>query len=76
MHRLLHVVSPLQQNDFEWPTAKSILEAQTSAIERGESTPPGVAWSDEDSFQMDDQGRIWVPDGAVDLQQRLCVIAH
>ncbi|KAH9120335.1 hypothetical protein AeMF1_007463 [Aphanomyces euteiches] len=25
---------------------------------------------------MDDQGRIWVPDDAVDLQQRLCVIAH
>ncbi|KAH9135325.1 hypothetical protein AeRB84_019220, partial [Aphanomyces euteiches] len=76
VRKLLHVVSPLQQNDFEWPTAKSILEAQTLAIERGGSTPPGVAWSDEDSFHMDDQGRIWVPDDAVDLQQRLSVIAH
>ncbi|KAH9086029.1 hypothetical protein Ae201684P_005725 [Aphanomyces euteiches] len=76
VRKLLHVVSPLQQNDFEWPTAKSILEAQKLAIERGGSTPPGVAWSDEDSFHMDDQGRIWVPDDAVDLQQRLCVIAH
>ncbi|KAH9110401.1 hypothetical protein AeMF1_014779, partial [Aphanomyces euteiches] len=76
VRKLLHVVSPLQQNDFEWPMAKSILEAQTLAIERGGSTPPGVAWSNEDSFHMDDQGRIWVPDDAVDLQQRLCVIAH
>ncbi|KAH9150500.1 hypothetical protein AeRB84_006672 [Aphanomyces euteiches] len=76
VRKSLHVVSPLQQNDFEWPTANSILEAQKLVIERGGSTPPGVAWSDEDSFHIDDQGRIWVPDVAVDLQQRLCVIAH
>ncbi|KAH9132765.1 hypothetical protein AeRB84_020938 [Aphanomyces euteiches] len=76
VRKLLHVVSPLQQSDFEWPTAKSILEAQKLAFERGGSTPPGVAWSNEDSFHMDDQGRIWVPDDAVDLQRRLCVIAH
>ncbi|KAF0742575.1 hypothetical protein Ae201684P_008386 [Aphanomyces euteiches] len=74
--RTIARVRKLLQNDFEWPTAKSILEAHKLAIERGGSTPPSVAWSNEDSFHIDDQGRIWVPDDAVDLQQRLCVIAH
>ncbi|ETV95977.1 hypothetical protein H310_10633 [Aphanomyces invadans] len=76
VHKLVHVVSPLQREDFEWPTAASILAAQTSAIEGGESTPTGVVWNEGESFHMDEKGRIWIPDSAVDLQQRLCVIAH
>ncbi|ETV92317.1 hypothetical protein H310_13371 [Aphanomyces invadans] len=76
VRKLVHVVSPLQRADFEWPTAASILAAQTSAIEEGESTPTGVVWNEEESFHMDEKGRIWIPDSAVDLQQGLCVIAY
>ncbi|KAF0718358.1 Aste57867_1739 [Aphanomyces stellatus] len=76
VRRLVHVVSPLHLADFEWPTATSILKTQKSCVEGGEATPAGVAWNEEHSFYMDADDRVWVPDTAVDLQQRLCVIAH
>ncbi|KAF0699577.1 Aste57867_9865 [Aphanomyces stellatus] len=45
VRRLVHVMSPLQLADFEWPTATSFLTTQKVSIEGGESTPPGVAWN-------------------------------
>ncbi|ETV63745.1 hypothetical protein H257_19325 [Aphanomyces astaci] len=46
---LIHVVSPLQQMDFKWPTAATISDIQRPTMET---------------------------DDAVDLHQRICVIAH
>ncbi|KAH9108266.1 hypothetical protein LEN26_014132 [Aphanomyces euteiches] len=74
--RLIEVVSPLQQVDFEWPTAATISKIQRSALKGGETTPTGVFWDEDVAFFVDQDGRIWIPDNAVDLQQRLCVIAH
>jgi len=76
VRKLIHVVSPLQHKDFTWPTAATITEVQRSMIEGGEDTPTGVAFDNDTHFYVDRNGRIWIPDGAVDLQQRLCVIAH
>ncbi|KAF0749922.1 hypothetical protein AaE_006887, partial [Aphanomyces astaci] len=45
-------------------------------MEGGGTPPNGVEWDDDSHFYVDPDGRIWIPDGAVDLQQRICVIAH
>ncbi|ETV91033.1 hypothetical protein H310_14273 [Aphanomyces invadans] len=47
---LLRVISLLQQAGFEWPTAASIMDAQPSSLDGGEAIPPGVAWSEEDTY--------------------------
>ncbi|KAH9114827.1 hypothetical protein LEN26_013016 [Aphanomyces euteiches] len=64
VRKLLHVVSPLQQNDFEWPTAKSILEAQKLVL-KGEG-PPHPVWlgATKTPSTWMTQGRIWVPGAA------------
>jgi hypothetical protein len=77
VRKLIHVVSPLQQADFEWPTAATISDSQRLAItEGGGTTPVGVEWDEDALFFTNMEGRIWIPDAAVDLQQRICVIAH
>ncbi|ETV63994.1 hypothetical protein H257_19069 [Aphanomyces astaci] len=71
VRELIHVVSPLQQVDFEWPTAATISGIQRSTMEGG-GTPPngvdwddnGVDWDDDSHFYVDPDGRIWIPDGA------------
>jgi hypothetical protein len=62
--------------DFDWPTADSILRSQRLVINEGGDTPAGVVWNEDRKFFVDLDGRIWNPDQDVDLQQRLCVIAH
>ncbi|ETV82617.1 hypothetical protein H257_05195 [Aphanomyces astaci] len=44
-------------------------------MKRGGIPSNGVDW-DDSHFYVDPEGRIWIPDGAVDLQQRIGVIAH
>ncbi|ETV82186.1 hypothetical protein H257_04897 [Aphanomyces astaci] len=76
VRKLIHVVSPLQQVDFEWPTAATIRGIQRSTMEGGGTLPNGMDWDDDSHFYVDPDGRIWIPDGAVDLQKRICVMAH
>ncbi|ETV95908.1 hypothetical protein H310_10573 [Aphanomyces invadans] len=76
VRKLLHVVSPSAARLFRLADCCVDFVRPNVIFGRGETIPPGVAWSEEDSYYMDPDGRIWVQDGAVDLQQRLCVIAH
>ena len=67
-------VSPLEKTDFEWPSLE-----ETRAIQ--EKTLVGQAATNytKDAVNLvwvDTQERTWIPDHAVDLPQRLCVIAH
>ncbi|CAK4308094.1 unnamed protein product [Aphanomyces euteiches] len=73
---LVAIVAPMQRSDFEWPSPASILAIQRSFVDGEESPPTGVEWNDTKSYYMNNQGRIWTPDTCVDLQVRLCVIAH
>ncbi|ETV76454.1 hypothetical protein H257_09473 [Aphanomyces astaci] len=37
---------------------------------------PNVTWSVSDGYYVTATGKIWIPEAAVDLQQRICIIAH
>ena len=71
-------VAPLRDPEFLWPTANEIVSVQRAAIgERDMDAPlPDCSWNDERKQFVDDEGRVWIPDSALELQQRLCVIAH
>ncbi|CAK4154680.1 unnamed protein product, partial [Aphanomyces euteiches] len=73
---LVAIVVPMQRSDFDWPSPASILAIQRSFVDGKESPPTGVEWNDTKSYYMNNQGRIWIPEACVDLQVRLCVIAH
>ncbi|KAF0704619.1 hypothetical protein AaE_014847, partial [Aphanomyces astaci] len=59
VRKLIHVVLPLQQVDFEWPTAATISGIQRSTMEGGGTPPNGVGWDDDSHFywtQPDESG--------------------
>ncbi|KAE9289660.1 hypothetical protein PF008_g25832 [Phytophthora fragariae] len=68
-------VSPLEDHEFVWPT-----EAEIRVLQRGTSASGrdqhGVQWDDERQLYVTSAGRVWIPDAAVEMQQRLCVVAH
>ncbi|ETV98504.1 hypothetical protein H310_08643 [Aphanomyces invadans] len=65
-----------EDNDFEWPTAQSVLKSQKNGLQDEGQPPPGVTWNDDIKFYVTPGDKIWVPDDDLDLQQRLCVITH
>ncbi|RHY81976.1 hypothetical protein DYB31_009085, partial [Aphanomyces astaci] len=76
VRRLLDVVSPLQQPDFDWPSPACIVKTQQVAMKRGETPPTGVAWNEDKNLFLDKEDGIWIPPSAMYLQQRVCIIAH
>ncbi|KAE9001180.1 hypothetical protein PF001_g4527 [Phytophthora fragariae] len=68
-------VSPLEDQEFVWRT-----EAEIRVLQRGASASDrdqhSVQWDDERQMYVTSAGRVWIPDAAVEMQQRLCVVAH
>ncbi|GMF49471.1 unnamed protein product [Phytophthora fragariaefolia] len=80
MSRLAAVerVSPLEAADFVWPSEDDIRAAQLAvrAKDSMEPSQPPLCWSeDRQLFVLADE-RVCIPDDAVELQLRLCVVAH
>ena len=76
--RLL-AVSLLQAADFEWPALTEIANVQQSALAGGPAPSTVVYDSSKSAFVVDlktGHQSLWIPDTAVDLQQRLRVVAH
>ncbi|GMF65957.1 unnamed protein product [Phytophthora lilii] len=64
-------LSPQLEENFVWTTMKAIFEVQNDA------TPPkDIKRSTTDLLLRDERGRIWIPDDAVDMQMRICVVGH
>lgn len=76
IYRLMSV-SPLQDSAFDWPSPDEIAAVQLSVLSGG-TPPPGVVFDEPKSIYVVDRldRPLWIPDEAVDLQQRLCVVAH
>ncbi|ETV91151.1 hypothetical protein H310_14162 [Aphanomyces invadans] len=55
---------------------KSVLKSQKSRLQDDGQPPDGVTWNDDIKFYVTPNDKIWFPDVDLDLQQRLCVIAH
>ena len=82
------LVSPLRSDSFKWPTLVSIATSQRDALGVDGLVPPdGLELSGLDQHQVDlgngepwtlrlVDNRLWIPDGSVELQLRLCVCAH
>jgi hypothetical protein len=72
--KVMRLVStaPLKKEDFEWQPFEEIARIQDKYKEPNEKIvhdPVNKCW-------MTKHGRVWIPDEAVDLKQRLCVMAH
>ncbi|GMF34349.1 unnamed protein product [Phytophthora lilii] len=64
-------LSPQLEDNFVWPAMKAIFEVQNDA------TPPkDIKRSTKDLLLRYERGRIWIPDEAVDMQMRICVVGH
>ncbi|OWZ02136.1 LOW QUALITY PROTEIN: hypothetical protein PHMEG_00026351, partial [Phytophthora megakarya] len=57
--------------DFVWPTQQEIASVQRTA-----AIPSTMTKTEGDSLWRDNRGRIWIPDTAIDLQVRVCVVGH
>ncbi|KAJ0408845.1 hypothetical protein P43SY_000741 [Pythium insidiosum] len=73
---VLETVSPLQAVDFEWPMHSEIVDIQKVALSTfGDDARPGCQW-DEETGVYRVGAKVWIPEGEVELQTRLCVIGH
>jgi hypothetical protein len=70
----LRRVAPLQDQEFVWPEAREIAEAQAKAKNQGDQTK--TIWSESEKWFKTPQGRVWIPDDHSDLQQRIVIVAH
>ncbi|POM81780.1 Hypothetical protein PHPALM_204 [Phytophthora palmivora] len=76
---VLERMSPLQDADFQWPSHTEIALEQNKALTQLRADSgllPPCHLDSEQGIYLDQDGKIWIPDGAVDLQQRLCIIVH
>ncbi|GMF60896.1 unnamed protein product [Phytophthora fragariaefolia] len=64
-------VSPQLDDNFDWPTAEHIQAAQNSATDIPLNMQAG-----HDKVLRDCDGRVWLPDGASELQLRICIVGH
>jgi hypothetical protein len=68
----LALVSPLRADSFVWPTADAI-----TALQRDHPECVGHAtWCPDKKCFLSKSGQIWIPDDALDMQMRICVVAH
>lgn len=68
-------VSPLEAPEFVWPTEAEIKRVQDAACSAG-GLLANLTFNEERQVVVDPDGRLWIPDDAVELQQRLCVVTH
>lgn len=68
-------VSPLEEEAFVWPSEAEIRAVQEAATAAGLGMAGAMLDADH-HLMVTPTGQIYIPDNAVDLQQRLCVVAH
>lgn len=75
---VVDLMSPLQSADFDWPSLAQVLELQQGELRSrcADEPLPEVTWNEDDQVFKTASGQVWIPDSAVDMQQRLCVVAH
>lgn len=75
---VVDLVAPLQSSDLDWPSLVQVLQLQQEDLKScgADEALPDVVWNEDDQVFKTASGQVWVPDSAVDMQQRLCVIAH
>ncbi|KAG3098431.1 hypothetical protein PI125_g15326 [Phytophthora idaei] len=64
-------LSPQLDDSFIWPTQLDIAAAQDAA-----PSPNDLVRSSSDALWIDGKARVWIPDDAVELLVRICVVGH
>jgi Integrase zinc binding domain len=65
-------VAPSFDSEFEWPYVSAARSSQANAC-----TPPiGFEARESDSIIASSSGAAWIPTDSVELQLRLCILAH
>jgi len=66
-------LAPDLDPDFKWPSRSELIQLQNSALEEGSNAPESRNCNGLFVFNDDS---IWIPNSAVQLQLRLCIIGH
>ncbi|KAE9344158.1 hypothetical protein PF008_g9348 [Phytophthora fragariae] len=70
-------VSPLEDPEFVWPTENEIRTLQELARSADPNDEHDATAYDADRrLVVRADGQVWIPSTAVEMQQRLCVVAH
>jgi hypothetical protein len=73
VYRLVSMsTAPLQDQDFEWPTFQEILQVQ----EEYRRFPDNLFMDLARKCLVTKNNKVWIPEEAMELKIRLCVIAH
>jgi hypothetical protein len=65
----------LAESERTLPNLKDILQAQKKALKKKSNKNTPCAQGQQ-GVRVYDDGAIWIPDTALDLQLRICVVAH
>ncbi|KAH9109322.1 hypothetical protein AeMF1_015599 [Aphanomyces euteiches] len=68
----LALVSPLQSREFKWPSMDEIVQLLRAHPDRETMS----TWDETLKCFVTPASKIWIPDDAIDLQVRVCVVAH
>ncbi|KAH9090430.1 hypothetical protein Ae201684P_014232 [Aphanomyces euteiches] len=68
----LALVSPLQSREFKWPSMDEIVQLQRAHPDRETMS----TWDETLKCFVTPASKTWIPDDAIDLQVRVCVVAH
>jgi hypothetical protein len=63
--------APLQDEGFQWPTFEEIAQVQKKG-----KVPVDLCEDPVSKCMVSNSKKVWIPEEAAELKQRLCVIAH
>lgn len=66
--------APSLDPKFTWPGVADIRKAQKNAIKEGDKFYPPK--TNSHSLHINDKSSVWIPDNAIELRMRLCIIGH
>jgi hypothetical protein len=72
---MLPPVSPSSDEPFVWPTAQEIRRVQDAALIDASPLPDMPVLAEDDMYRTSG-GQVWIPDASIDLQIRICIVAH
>jgi hypothetical protein len=72
---VLAPVSPSSDESFVWPTAQEIRRVQDAALIDAAFLSDMHVLAEDDIYRTFGR-RVWIPDASIDLQLRICILAH
>nr|CCA22183.1 AlNc14C147G7406 [Albugo laibachii Nc14] len=71
---VIDIISPPENDEFDWPSLEETRKVQEEELKKHNHY--NFIKDEESLLWVDGVRRIWIPDDAINLQPRLCVVAH